>query len=76
MRNFIRAWVKKLGGNAKKQVNVLRIGGERKVGGVRSAIVPVTHSNGIGPSFLSKEFTAQLKKDGLTAYVGPVTAMS
>jgi len=38
---------------------------------VRIAIVPVTHSNGIEPSFLSKKFTAQLKKDGLTAYVGP-----
>ena len=33
--------------------------------------MPVTHSNGIEPSFLSKKFTAQLKKDGLTAYVGP-----
>lgn len=71
MRNFIRAKVKKLGGNAKKQVNVLRFGGERKVGGVRIAIVPVTHSNGIGPSFLSKDLAAQFKKDGLTAYVGP-----
>ncbi len=71
MRNFIRAKVKKLGGNAKKQVNVLRFGGERKVGGTRIAIVPVTHSNGVGPGFLSKELAGQLKKDGLTAYAGP-----
>lgn len=35
------------------------------------ASVKMPNSNGIGPSFLSKEFTAQLKKDGLTAYVGP-----
>ncbi len=71
MRNFIRAKVKKLGGNAKKQVNVLRFGGERKVGGVRIAIVPALHSNGVGPGFLSKDLAAQLKKDGLTAYAGP-----
>ncbi len=37
MRNFLRAKVKSAGGNAKKQVNVLRFGGERKVGGVRIA---------------------------------------
>ena len=54
-----------------KQVNVLRFGGEQKVGGVRIAIVPVTHSNGVGPAFLSKDLAAQLKKDGLTAYAGP-----
>jgi len=71
MRNFMRAKVKKLGGNAKKQVNVLRFGGQRKVGGVRIAIVPVTHSNGVGPGFLSKDLAGQLKKDGLTAYAGP-----
>ncbi len=71
MRNFMRAKVKKLGGNAKKQVNVLRFGGERKVGGVRIAIVPVTHSNGVGPGFLSKDLADQLRKDGLTAYSGP-----
>ena len=71
MRGFMRAKVKKLGGNAKKQVNVLRFGGERKVGGVRIAIVPATHSNGVGAAFLSKEIAAQYKKDGLTAYVGP-----
>ncbi len=71
MRNLIRAKVNKLGGNAKKQVNVLRFGGERKVGSTRIAIVPVTHSNGVGPGFLSKGLASQLKKDGLTAYAGP-----
>lgn len=72
MRNFLRAKVKSAGGNPKKQVNVLRFGGERKVGGVRIAIVPVTHSNGINPAFLqNKDLKAALKKDGLTAYVGP-----
>jgi L-ascorbate metabolism protein UlaG (beta-lactamase superfamily) len=71
MRNFLRAKVKSAGGNPKKQVNVLRFGGERKVGSTRIAIVPTTHSNGAGPGFLSKEIAGLLKKDGLTAYTGP-----
>ena len=70
MRNFLRAKVKAAGGSP-KQIDVLRFGGQRKAGGVRIAIVPVTHSNGIGPRFLNKELAGQLKKDGLTAYVGP-----
>ena len=40
MRGFLRAKVKAAGGNPNKQVNVLRFGGERKIGGVRIAIVP------------------------------------
>jgi len=72
MRNFLRAKVKAAGGNPKKQVNVLRFGGERKVGGVRIAIVPVTHSNGASTAFLQdKNLAKALKKDGLTAYTGP-----
>ncbi len=72
MHNFLRAKVKSAGGNPKKQVNVLRFGGERKVGGVRIAIIPVTHSNGISPAFLQDKTLAKaLKKDGLTAYAGP-----
>ena len=70
MRNFLRAKVKAAGGSP-KQIDVLRFGGQRKAGGVRIAIVPVTHSNGVGPGFLNKELAGQLKKDGLTAYVGP-----
>lgn len=72
MRGFLRAKVKSAGGNPKKQVNVLRFGGERKVGGTRIAIVPVTHSNGAGTGFLQdKALISAFKKDGLTAYVGP-----
>ena len=48
MRGFLRAKVKSAGGNPKKQVNVLRFGGERKIGDTRIAIVPVTHINGTG----------------------------
>lgn len=71
MRNFLRAQVKALGGDANKLVNVLRFGGERKVGGVRIAIVPVTHSNGASPAFLNEELAALFKKNGLSAYTGP-----
>lgn len=71
MSKFLGAKVTAAGGNGKKQVKVLRFGGERKIGGVRVAIVPVTHSNGIGPGFLNKDLAGLMKKDGLTAYVGP-----
>ena len=70
MSKFLAAKVKAAGGDP-KLVKGLRFGGERKVGGVRVAIVPVTHSNGIGTGFLSKSLADELKKDGLTAYVGP-----
>ena len=70
MHKFLGKKVAAAGGSA-KQVEVLRFGGERKIGGVRVAIVPVTHSNGIGSGFLGKEFGDLLDQDGLTAYAGP-----
>ena len=70
MHKFLGAKVEAAGGSA-KQVQVLRFGGERQVGGVKVAIVPVTHSNGIGSGFLSKELGDLLDHDGLTAYAGP-----
>jgi L-ascorbate metabolism protein UlaG (beta-lactamase superfamily) len=70
MHKFMQAKVKAAGGDA-KQVEILRFGGERQVGGVRVAIVPVTHSNGIGSGFLNKDLGDLLDHDGLTAYAGP-----
>jgi len=70
MQKFMQAKVKAAGGSA-DQVEILRFGGERQVGGVRIAIVPVTHSNGIGSDFLNKELGGLLDHDGLTAYAGP-----
>ena len=58
-------------GGSPKQVEILRFGGERQAGGVKVAIVPVTHSNGLGDNFLDPELAKALAKDGLTAYVGP-----
>lgn len=70
MHKFMQAKVAAAGGD-KKQVQVLRFGGERQIGKVKVAIVPVTHSNGIGHGFLSKELGHLMAKDGLTAYAGP-----
>jgi len=70
MHKFMKTKMKAAGGSP-KQVEVLRFGGERQVGGVRIAIVPVTHSNGIGSSFLNKDLGDLLDHDGLTAYAGP-----
>ena len=70
MRSWLPVKVKAAGGDP-KQVQVLRFGGERKIGGVRVAIVPVSHSNGISPAFLDGELAAEMKANGLTAYVGP-----
>lgn len=50
---------------------MLRFGGERQVGGVKIAIVPVTHSNGIGGNFLENDLGDMLEHNGLTAYAGP-----
>ncbi len=70
MAGFMKAKVKAAGGNPNK-VNILRFGGQATVGGVKIAIVPVTHSNGAKPVLLSRKLKRLLKKDGLTAYVGP-----
>ena len=70
MHKFMQAKVRTAGGSA-KQVQPLRFGGERQVGGIRISIVPVTHSNGIGSGFLDKGLGDLLKQDGLTAYAGP-----
>lgn len=70
MHSFMKVKVEDAGGSA-EQVDVLRFGGERQIGGVRVAIVPVTHSNGIGSGFIKEELAELLSFDGLTAYAGP-----
>ncbi len=63
MHKFLQTKVTAAGGSS-KQVQVLRFGGERQVGGVKIAIVPVTHSNGIGSAFLNKELgTCSIRMD-------------
>ncbi len=70
MHRFLMAKVVAAGGS-KKQVQILRFGGKRTVGGVKIAIIPTVHSNGVSPAFLNKAMADALKPDGLPAYVGP-----
>ena len=70
IRNFLRPKVVAAGGSA-KQVDVLRPGGKRTVGGVTIAIIPAVHSNGLAPAFLGNPLGESMGNDGLTAYVGP-----
>jgi L-ascorbate metabolism protein UlaG (beta-lactamase superfamily) len=70
MRNFLRPQVAAAGGSA-KQVDVLRPGGKRKIGGVTIAIVTAVHSNGLSHDFLGEGMAGSMKADGITAYVGP-----
>jgi len=70
MRAFLREKVVAAGGS-KKQMQLLRFGGKRTVGGVKIAIIPTLHSNGVSPAFLNKTMADAMKPDALTAYVGP-----
>jgi L-ascorbate metabolism protein UlaG (beta-lactamase superfamily) len=70
MSSFFAQKVKAAGGDP-KQVELVRFGAMRKVGGVSIASVPAVHSNGLNPAFLEKAHAEALKANGLTAYVGP-----
>jgi len=70
MASFFGPKVAAAGGDA-AQVQLVRFGGVREVGGVTVASVPAVHSNGLSPAFLEGDIAAALKASGLTAYVGP-----
>jgi L-ascorbate metabolism protein UlaG (beta-lactamase superfamily) len=70
MASFFAKKVAAAGGTA-DQVQLVRFGGERAVGGVKVASVPAVHSNGLSPAFLEGDLAALLEASGLTAYVGP-----
>lgn len=70
MRGFLRKKVIAAGGS-KKQMKLLRFGGKRTISGVKIAIIPTVHANGVSPAFLNKAMADAMKPDGLTAYVGP-----
>jgi L-ascorbate metabolism protein UlaG (beta-lactamase superfamily) len=70
MAAFFQSKVRAAGGD-KAQVELVRFGGARQVGGVTVASVPAVHSNGISPEFLDGDLAAQLAANGLTAYLGP-----
>jgi L-ascorbate metabolism protein UlaG (beta-lactamase superfamily) len=70
MGSFFAQKVKAAGGDP-KQVQLVRFGAMRKVGGVSVASVPAVHSNGLNPAFLEPNLAKMLEANGLTAYVGP-----
>jgi L-ascorbate metabolism protein UlaG (beta-lactamase superfamily) len=70
MNSFFGKRIPAAGGD-KKQVQLVRFGGSRKLGGVTIWSVPAVHSNGIDPHFLSGDIAKHMEENGLTAYVGP-----
>lgn len=70
MASFFSKKVTTAGGSA-DQVQLLRYGAARTVGGVKIASVPAVHSNGLNPAFLEGEWAEHLSDAGLTAYLGP-----
>ncbi|MBC7579764.1 MAG: MBL fold metallo-hydrolase [Tardiphaga sp.] len=70
MGSFFSKKVAAAGGEA-SQVQLLRFGATRKVGGVSFATVPAAHTNGLDPQFLEGGYGKELKDNGLTAYLGP-----
>ncbi len=72
MPGFFGPKVAALGGEA-GDVQLVRFGGSRKVGGVAITTVPAVHSNGLDGDFIGGDFGRMLKEAGLTAYVGPPT---
>ena len=70
MASFFQKKVATAGGEA-SQVQLVRFGGVREVGGVTVASVPAVHSNGLDPEFLEGDLADGLVANGLTAYLGP-----
>lgn len=72
MPGFFAKKVEKLGGNP-ADVQLVRFGASRKVGGVTLTTVPAVHSNGLSGAFIEGELGEHLSAAGLTAYMGPPT---
>jgi L-ascorbate metabolism protein UlaG (beta-lactamase superfamily) len=70
MASFFQKKVAAAGGEI-SQVELVRFGGVRQVGGVTVASVPAVHSNGLDPAFLQGDLAETLEANGLTAYLGP-----
>jgi L-ascorbate metabolism protein UlaG (beta-lactamase superfamily) len=70
MASFFGPKVAAAGGDA-GQVQLVRFGGMRAVGGVKVASVPAVHSNGLDPAFLGGDIAEALAASHLTAYLGP-----
>jgi hypothetical protein len=63
MASFFEKKVAAAGGS-EEQVQLVRFGGEREVGGVKVASVPAVHSNGISPDFLGASSRRSSRRTG------------
>ena len=72
MPKFFASKLKALGGDPKNS-QLVRFGGERKIGGVLVTTVQAVHSNGIAGGMVGGELGKMLHTAGLTAYAGPPT---
>lgn len=72
MPKFFQGKFEKLGANP-KDVQLVRFGGSKTVGGVKVTTVPAAHSNGLAGAFIEGDLGKHLNDAGLTAYVGPPT---
>lgn len=70
MASFFSRRIKEAGGST-DLVQLVRFGGQSKIGGVKIASVPAAHSNGLDSKFLAAPLSDTLSSNGLTAYVGP-----
>lgn len=70
MNTFFSGKVKSAGGDP-AQVQLVRFGGSVKIGGVKVATVPATHTNALDPAFLDKPLGDLLRANSLLAEVGP-----
>lgn len=70
MASFFAKRIAAAGGD-RRQVQLVRFGGVRKVGGVSVWSVPAAHSNGLDAEFLKEDYAHALEENGLTAYLGP-----
>jgi len=72
MPKFFAGKLKALGGDPKNS-QLVRFGGERKIGGVSITTVQAAHSNGIAGGMVGGQLGTMLHAAGLTAYAGPPT---
>jgi len=72
MPSFFASKLKSLGGDPKDS-QLVRFGGEAKVGGVKITTVPAVHSNGIAAGMIGGQLGDMMHAAGLTGYAGPPT---
>ena len=72
MPPFFANKLKAAGGDPKNSL-LARFGGSVKLGGVKIATVPASHSNGLDPDFIGGDLGKTMKEAGIAGYVGEAT---